>query len=157
MTLADIHGNKKACTKLVSLLQEKEFIIDLIIIAGDLPATTSLSVMARYMLTHPRKALSKRDYTEWVYRGRGRNHFVQKQIESATAVLQLLARLKAPIVYITGNVDSNEVVKVIKNSKYVHFLNSNQVTIDFLTIWGAGGSLVTEKGRLPISDHEFTE
>jgi len=63
LTLADIHGNKNACAKLVSLMQEKETIIDLIIIAGDLPATTSLPVMVRYMLTHPLKALSKKGYT----------------------------------------------------------------------------------------------
>lgn len=159
LTLADIHGNKNACTRLVSLLQEKEIIIDLIIIAGDLPATTSLPVMVRYMLTHPLKALSKKGYTKWVYKGEGRKFFVQKQIESATAILQLLARLKAPIVYITGNVDSNEVLKLISNWKIsqIHFLNSNLVTIDFLTIWGTGGALAIDQTRIPISDHEFTK
>jgi len=134
-------------------------IIDLIIIAGDLPATTSLPVMARYMFTHPMKALSKRCYTNWVYKGEGRNYFVQKQINSATAVLKILARLKVPIVYITGNVDSNEVLKVIINWKKpkIYFLNSNQATIDFLTIWGTGGALVYDQSRIPICDHEFTE
>jgi Icc-related predicted phosphoesterase len=159
LTLADIHGNKNACARLVSLMQERGTIIDLIIIAGDLPATTSLPVMVRYMLTHPLKALSKKGYTEWVYKGEGRKFFVHKQIESATAVLQLLAKLKAPIVYITGNVDSNEVVKTISNWKksQMHFLNSDQVTIDFLTIWGTGGALVTDQTQIPLCDHEFTE
>ncbi|MHA2113110.1 MAG: metallophosphoesterase family protein [Candidatus Hodarchaeales archaeon] len=158
LTLADIHGNINACTKLVTLLLEKKVIIDLIIIAGDLPATTSLPVMARYMLTHPLKALSKKSYIKWVYKGRGRNFFVQKQIESARAVLHLLEKLKAPIVYITGNVDSKEVLKVITNWKtsQIHFLDSNSVNIDFLTIWGTGGALAIDQAQAPISDHEFT-
>jgi len=159
LTLADIHGNTKACTKLVSLMGEKKVKIDLIIIAGDLPATTSLPVMARYMLTHPLKALSKKCYTNWVYKGKGRKFFVHKQIESATAVLQLLSRLKAPIIYITGNVDSIEVLRAIGSWKdlQIHILNSNQVTIDSLTIWGTGGALVADEKRLPICDHEFSE
>ena len=159
LTLADIHGNKNACTKLVSLMRKEEIIIDLIIIAGDLPATTSLPVMVRYMLTHPLKALSKKGYTEWVYKGEGRKFFVHKQIESATAVLQLLDKLKAPIIYITGNVDSNEVVKTISNWKtsQMHFLSSDQVTIDFLTIWGTGGAIVANQTKVPLCDHEFTE
>lgn len=158
LTLADIHGNINACARLVTLLQKKEIIIDLIIIAGDLPATTSLPVMAQYMLTHPLKALSKKGYTKWVYKGRGRNFFVRKQIESARAVLHLLEKLKAPIVYITGNVDSNEVLKIIIDWKtsQIHFLDSNSVNIDFLTIWGTGGALTIDQARAPISDHEFT-
>ena len=158
LTLADIHGNINACTKLVTLLQEKRVIIDLIIIAGDLPATTSLPVMARYMLTHPLKALSKKGYTKWVYKGRGRNFFVQKQIESTRAVLHLLEKLQAPIVYITGNVDSYEVLKVINNWKTskIHFLDSNSINIDFLTIWGTGGALAIKQARESVSDHEFS-
>ena len=158
LTLADIHGNINACTKLVTLLQEKKVIIDLIIIAGDLPATTSLPVMARYMLTHPLKALSKKGYTKWVYKGKGRNFFVQKQIESTRAVLHLLEKLQAPIVYITGNVDSKEVLKVIINWKtsQIHYLDSNSINIDFLTIWGTGGALAIDQEREPVSDHEFS-
>jgi Icc-related predicted phosphoesterase len=101
---------------------------------------------------------NKKGYTKWVYKGRGRNFFVRKQIESARAVLHLLEKLKAPIVYITGNVDSNEVLKVISNWKtsQIHFLDSNSVNIDFLTIWGTGGALAIDQAQAPISDHEFT-
>ena len=158
LTLADIHGNKKACNRLVAYLQKHKVIIDLIIVAGDLPATTSLPVMAKYMLTHPLKALSKKGYTKWVYKGGGRKFFVQKQIESSRVVLELLGQLKAPIVYINGNVDSYEVLTEIKNwnNTKIHFLDSSSVNIEFLTIWGTGGALVIDQEQVPVSDHEFS-
>ena len=78
LTLADIHGNLKATKKLITYLRDNSIEIDLIAIAGDLPATTSLLVMAQYMLRHPFQALSKFLYTKWVYKNGGRKFFIKK-------------------------------------------------------------------------------
>ncbi|MHA2306742.1 MAG: metallophosphoesterase, partial [Candidatus Hodarchaeales archaeon] len=96
LTLADIHGNAKALRKLVSYLIDHEKKIDLIIIAGDMPITTPVRFMLKFILTHV--SLSKEKYTKWVYRGKGRKLFVELQKESIIRILNALKRLEAPII-----------------------------------------------------------
>ncbi len=158
LTIADIHGNLTATKKLVTHLKDKSSKIDLIIIAGDLPATTSLSVMARYMLRHPFKALSKILYTEWVYKGKGRQFFVDKQNSSSTSILEELSVFQVPIVYIPGNVDTYEVLKTIGDHQNIEInvLDTHPIVIESLSLVGIGGALVRPLDSTPLCDHEFS-
>lgn len=159
LILADIHGNLKATKELVKTLRAENKVIDLIIIAGDLPATTSLSVMALYMLTHPFQALSKRNYTEWVYKGWGRKFFIQKQIKSSNAILNVLSELKASIIYIPGNVDTYDLIEKIKNQnrKKVEIISSGFLKEDKYLVIGEGGAMIHSLHGEPLCDHEYSE
>lgn len=159
LTLSDIHGNIKATSRLVDQLTSHNITIDLIIIAGDLPATTSLRVMGRYMLKHPFHALSKEKYTQWVYKSKGRDYFIKKQILSIDKVLGLLSTLKSPIIYIPGNVDSFEAIEYIQgwNKGSIHILDSNPFLNLGLTIVGTGGAIKPPSYVVPLCDYEFNE
>ncbi|MHA2174245.1 MAG: metallophosphoesterase family protein [Candidatus Hodarchaeales archaeon] len=158
LILADIHGNLKAARKLVRFLKEGEENIDLIIIAGDLPATTSLSVMARYMITHPLKALSKRNYTEWVYKGRGRKYFTKKQINSANEILNVLSGLNASIIYIPGNVDTFDLIKEMErqNRNYLDIISSGHLVKEEYLVIGVGGAIIHMLHGESLCDHEYS-
>ena len=71
LILADIHGNTKAVSKLLSIVKKEQWLIDLVLIAGDLPETTPIGLMIQYILFHWN--LSKSKYTKWVYKEGGRN------------------------------------------------------------------------------------
>ena len=159
LALTDIHGNVKATRSLVKHLNKYSYNIDLIIIAGDLPATTSLPVMVHYMIKHPLNALSKKNYTHWVYKSKGRKSFVSKQISSIKKVLNLLSSLKIPIIYIPGNVDSYEAVKFIRHWKKtkINVLDSNSYEWLGMKIIGTGGAIIPPYYSEPICDHEYHE
>ncbi|MHA2032311.1 MAG: metallophosphoesterase family protein [Candidatus Hodarchaeales archaeon] len=159
LILADIHGNLKAAKKLVKFLKEEGEKIDLVLIAGDLPATTSLAVMARYMITHPLKALSKRNYTQWVYKGRGRGFFTKKQIKSANDVLNVLSGLNASIIYIPGNVDTFELIKELErqNRSYLNVISSGHLLKEDYFVNGVGGAIIHRLHGESLCDHEYTE
>ncbi|UCG03194.1 MAG: metallophosphoesterase family protein [Candidatus Heimdallarchaeota archaeon] len=157
LILADIHGNIQAVSKLLSIIKKEQWLIDLILIAGDLPETTPISLMLQYILSHGN--LSKSKYTKWVYKEGGRRIFVNKQIKSVKAILALLASLKAPIVYVPGNVDSYEAQKVLKSwtASEVHFLNAKVLKLGSLQIWGFGGTVFPPKRhKEPLCDMEFS-
>jgi len=156
LVLADIHGNIRALNKLISILSKEETKIDLIIIAGDLPITTPIRLMSRFILTHA--SLSKRRYTEWVYKGLGRSKFVKKQLKSVNIILKSFKSLKAPIVYIPGNVDSFEAQELLKNwtDSEIYFLDSSEIILGQLRIKGIGGALHSfERSDTPLCDMEF--
>ena len=156
LTLADIHGNLKATKKLITYLRDNSIEIDLIAIAGDLPATTSLLVMAQYMLRHPFQALSKFLYTKWVYKNGGRKFFIKKQINSAISILNELAVFQVPIIYIPGNVDTFEALKAIEEyPKAEIFIIDSPTEISSFTFVGAGGALVRYPESILLCDHEF--
>ncbi|MFX0015667.1 MAG: metallophosphoesterase [Promethearchaeota archaeon] len=156
LVLADIHGNTKAVSKLLTTIQESKIKVDLILIAGDLPETTPIRLILQYILTHGN--LSKRKYTHWVYKGRGRKQFVHAQIKSVKTILTLLGSLKAPIVYIPGNVDSYEVQRLLKtwpNTK-ISFLCTTRKKFSNLQIAGYGGSeFIPIQYNIPLCDMEF--
>ena len=156
LILADIHGNIQAVSKLLSIIKKEQWLIDLVLIAGDLPETTPIGLMVHYILSHWN--LSKSKYTKWVYKERGRNLFVKRQIKSIKTILTLLETLKAPIIYVPGNVDSFEAQQIVKTwlSSEVHFLNANEIRLGSLHIWGAGGSEFSPKRyKEPLCDMEF--
>ena len=156
LILADIHGNIQAVSKLLSIIKREQWVIDLVLIAGDLPETTPIGLMLQYILFHLN--LSKSKYTQWVYKERGRNQFVRRQIESVKTILTLLGSLKVPIVYIPGNVDSYEAQHVIKNwfASEVHFLNAKGIQLESLQIWGYGGTIFSPKRyKEPLCEMEF--
>ncbi|MHA1994512.1 MAG: metallophosphoesterase family protein [Candidatus Hodarchaeales archaeon] len=157
LALSDIHGNVKATKDLVEHINAKNYDIDLIIVAGDLPATTSLSVMAQYMISHPFNALSKKGFTHWVYKGKGRQNFVKKQISSINKIISLFSFLEAPIIYIPGNVDSYEALQFIKDQQKpkIHILDSNPYEGQGLMIIGTGGAIIPPFYSEPICDHEY--
>ena len=159
LALSDIHGNVKATRSLVEYISTQAYTIDLIIIAGDLPATTSLAVMAKYMIKHPFSALSKKKYTHWAYKGEGRKSFVTKQISSIDEILDLLSSLNAPIIYTPGNVDSHEALRFIQNWKKatIHVLGSDQYEGLGLGIIGTGGAIIPPHYSEPLCDHEYLE
>ena len=156
LILADIHGNNHAISKLISTINKEKWALDLILIAGDLPETTPIGLMLQYILSHGN--LSKTRYTEWVYKGGGRNLFINRQIKSIKTILNLLSSLEVPIVYVPGNVDSYEAQKVIRTwvTSEVHFLNAETVKLGSIQIWGYGGSEFTPKRYSePLCDMEF--
>jgi Icc-related predicted phosphoesterase len=156
LILADIHGNKQAVSKLISNIKKEKWSIDLILIAGDLPETTPIGLMLHYILFHGN--LSKTKYTKWVYKGRGRKMFINRQIKSVKTILSLLSSLEVPIVYTPGNVDSYEAQQVIKTWEHseVYFLNAETAKFESIQIWGYGGSEFTPKRYSePLCDMEF--
>jgi Icc-related predicted phosphoesterase len=157
IALSDIHGNVKATKSLVKYINAQSNDIDLFIVAGDLPVTTSLTVMARYMITHPFRSLSKKGFTHWVYKDKGRKYFVKNQISSIHKILDLLSSLETPIIYIPGNVDSYEALKFIASweKPKIHILDSSPYKSQELRIIGAGGALVPPFYSEPLCDHEY--
>ncbi|MFX0087271.1 MAG: metallophosphoesterase [Candidatus Hodarchaeota archaeon] len=158
LALADIHGNIKALKTLISFLTKQKIEIDLIIIAGDLPLTTPIRLMLRFIINHA--SISKKKYTKWVYKGNGRKIFVNKQIKSVSTILSLFETISAPIVYVSGNVDSFEAQNMLKNwsNSKIHFLNSNEIIFGSLRIRGIGGSLhSSERSDSPLCDMEFND
>ncbi len=157
LALTDIHGNIKATSALIDHLKTQDVNFDLMIISGDLPATTPLSVMAQYMLKHPLSALSKTKYTHWVYKGTGRKKFVSKQISSIKDILGLLSTLNVPIIYIPGNVESLEAVAYISNwnKSKVHILGSEPYIEGEVQFIGVGGAIVPPFYSEPLCDHEY--
>ena len=157
LTLADIHGNIKALRKLLDHLIDKDEKIDLIIISGDMPLTTPIRFMLRFILTHT--SLSKEKYTEWVYKGKGHKAFVEMQKKSIVKILDLLKIIKAPIVYVPGNVDTFESQELLKkwNESEIHFLDLKEIKLKSLRIFGVGGSLHSpERSKIPLCDMEFS-
>ncbi|MHA1971413.1 MAG: metallophosphoesterase family protein [Candidatus Hodarchaeales archaeon] len=158
LALADVHGNVKAVKSLIREITSTKRVFDLVLIAGDLPKTTPVSLMLQYMITHPLQALSKVDYTKWVYKGSGRKKFVTRQMRSVKVTLQLLSKLSAPIIYVPGNVDTFEVLDYIKrlNKIEISILDHNILNIDRFTIIGHGGSMFSHKNYPePLCDFEF--
>ncbi|MFX0184476.1 MAG: metallophosphoesterase [Candidatus Hodarchaeota archaeon] len=158
LALADIHGNVTATKKLVKTVQTEKEKIDLILIAGDLPVTTPPRLMLKYMITHPLRALSKIKYTHWVYKGNGRDKFVEYQLNSTKIILDVLTSLKAPIVYIPGNIDCKEVQVLFKNWDVteVHYLESASFKLGTVLIIGYGGTEFSPKRySSPLCDMEF--
>lgn len=158
LVLADVHGNITAAKKLVKTIQTHKESIDLILIAGDLPVTTPPLLMLKYMITHPFKALSKTNYTKWVYKGSGRPSFVDYQLNSIKEILNILALLKAPIIYTPGNVDCKEIQEVFKSwdASEVYYLESNSIELEEFQIIGCGGAEFTPKEYSnPLCDMEF--
>ncbi len=158
LALADIHGNIKALKSLISILTKQQMKIDLIIIAGDLPLTTPVRLMLRFILNHA--SLSKKEYTKWVYKGNGRTSFVNEQIKSVSTILNLFNPILAPIVYVSGNVDSFEAQNMLKNysNSKIYFLDSNEIIFGSLRIRGIGGSLPSSKrSDSPLCDMEFND
>ncbi|MFW9905992.1 MAG: metallophosphoesterase [Candidatus Thorarchaeota archaeon] len=156
LILADIHGNSQAVSKLISIIKKENWSIDLILIAGDLPVTTPIGLMLQYIFSHGN--LSKTKYTEWVYKGKGRNFFINRQIKSVKIILTLLSSLEVPIVYVPGNIDCYEAQQVIKTwvNSEVHFLNAEVIKLGSIQIWGYGGSEFTPKRYSePLCDMEF--
>lgn len=156
LVLADIHGNVRAVTKILSVIQKQNLRIDLILIAGDLPETTPVRLMLQYIISHGN--LSKSKYTKWVYKERGRPQFVQNQIKSIKTTLTLLSSLEVPIVYVPGNVDSHEVQEFIKNwsASEIYFLTATALQIGSFRILGYGGSQFSPKRyKEPLCDMEF--
>jgi Icc-related predicted phosphoesterase len=156
LILADIHGNIKATKKAINVIENQNLNIDLILIAGDLPVTTPLKLMIKYIILY--RKFIKNNYTKWVYKGKGRPRFVRYQIASAKEILTLLASFGAPIVYVPGNVDSFEVQQVYKtwSNSEVHFLDGNDVKLGPLHIVGFGGSLFSSKrSKEALCDMEF--
>ncbi len=128
-------------------------------IAGDLPATTPPLLMGQYMLTHPFRALSKNNYTRWVYKQEGRAKFVFYQTKSVEKILTILVSLEIPIVYTPGNVDCIEVLNLIEkwDLNKVYLLNSSSMNIGPVEIFGFGGSeFVPKKYSEPLCEMEFT-
>ena len=159
LALADLHGNTCATQKVIDYLILENIQISLIVIVGDLPATTSAPIMLEYMIKHPLRALSKKGYTKWVYKGKGRKKFVKKQVESVKKILKSLSYLKVPIVYIPGNVDSHEALNVIRGwqDTIVHVLDSHPFKIKNLSIAGIGGAILPFNQSEPLCDHEYFE
>jgi len=158
LALADIHGNVTATKKLVKTVQTEDENIDLILIAGDLPVTTPPRLMLKYMITHPLRALSKTNYTNWVYKGNGRTRFIEYQLNSVKIILTILASLKAPIVYIPGNIDCKEVQVLFKiwDATEVYYLESASIKLGVFLIIGYGGTEFTPKRYSnPLCDMEF--
>ncbi|UCE14928.1 MAG: metallophosphoesterase, partial [Candidatus Heimdallarchaeota archaeon] len=156
LALADVHGNAKAVSKLLSCLQREKEKPNLVIIAGDLPETTPIGLMLRYILTHGN--LSKTKYTRWVYKEHGRPLFIQRQINSVKVALTLLGSLEVPIVYVPGNVDCHETLSLIKtvSSPKIHFLNPSAVEFGSIRIIGVGGSQFSaQRYREPLCDMEI--
>lgn len=156
LILADIHGNTQAVAKLLSIVKKERWLIDLVLIAGDLPETTPIGLMLQYIISHWN--LSKSKYTRWVYEEGGRNLFVKRQIESVRTILTLLGSLKVPIVYVPGNVDSFEAQHIIKTflASEVYFLNATGIQLGSLQIWGYGGTIFSPKRyKEPLCDMEF--
>ncbi|MFX1284280.1 MAG: metallophosphoesterase [Promethearchaeota archaeon] len=156
LVLADIHGNVKAVTKIISIIHKRNLRIDLIVIAGDLPETTPIRLMLQYILTHGN--LSKTKYTRWVYKEQGRQKFVQIQIKSIKTILSLLSSLDVPIIYVPGNVDSYEVQQILSTwpSSELIFLAAEITQIGPLRILGFGGSLFSpDRYKQPLCDMEF--
>lgn len=110
------------------------------------------------MLTHPFRALSKTNYTRWVYKQDGRAKFLYYQIKSTKTILTLLESLDIPMIYTPGNVDCAEVLALMEewNSEKVHLLNLSSITIGSVEIFGFGGSeFVPKKYNKPLCEMEF--
>ncbi len=157
LVLADIHGNIRATTKILKIIQKQNFDIDLVFIAGDLPKTTPIGLMLQYIVLH--RNLAKSEYTRWVYKGGGRPQFVRKQIDSVRNIIPLLSTLEVPIVYVPGNVDCYEVQQLLKNWSVseLYFLDANTIKLKDFLIMGLGGSQIYLKNYdKPLCDMEFS-
>jgi Icc-related predicted phosphoesterase len=158
LLLSDIHGNFSAVSAIIQNIKSIEPNIDLILIAGDMPATTPLALMLEFIVKHPKRALSKTGYTEWVYKGEGRSKFILNQSQSVKKILDLLGTLDLPIVYIPGNVDCTEVKKIFLNNSNaeIYFLDCTSITLLDIEFIGVGGSEVnTNRYPAPLCDREY--
>lgn len=157
LVLADIHGNIRATAKMLKTVQQQDFKIEMVLIAGDLPKTTPIGLMIQYIIRN--RNLNKKEYTRWVYKGKGRSQFVQNQIESTKNIITLLSTLEVPIVYVPGNVDCYEVQELMRNwsRSELHFLDANVIKINSIQIMGIGGSqLYLKNSNEPLCDMEFS-
>ncbi len=144
---------------MIQYLESKDFNLDIILIAGDIPKTTPFPLMIEYMIKHPLKFLSKSEYTRWVYKGNGRKKFVKEQIKSINQVLDLLKKLNTPIVYVPGNVDTKELNETFKSRKDIelHYLDGEILDFGKISILGIGGSLFTpNKYSEPLCEREYS-
>lgn len=157
LLLSDIHGNVTAVSTVIRKITAHAMKIDLVLIAGDMPATTPIPLMLEFMVKHPLRAFSKTGYTQWVY-GKGRARFLQYQKRSITKILNLLGVLDVPIVYIPGNVDCTEVKQTILDHSAVdiHFLDCTTILLNGIEIIGVGGSEFNgSRYSIPLCDGEY--
>ena len=157
LTLADIHGNIKAVKRLVRKVKSSEIQVDMIVIAGDISQTVPLYLMLLYILGN--QSLSRRGYSKWVYKGKGRKRFVKEQIISVEAIVSQLLQISDKIIYTPGNTDTKDVIKYLKDNygSQMHIIDGNFETIGGYQFIGLGGSLIhVDKEGQPICDYEFT-
>ncbi|MFW9778400.1 MAG: metallophosphoesterase [Candidatus Heimdallarchaeota archaeon] len=158
LLLSDIHGNLTALSTVVKHIKTQGLNINLVLIAGDMPITTPISLMLEFMIKHPSKVLSKTEYTKWVYKGKGRSKFLSKQKQSINRILRLLGTLKIPIVYIPGNVDCIEVRETIlqHSEAETYFLDCAKLVLNDIEFIGVGGSeLDSSRSTTPLCDREY--
>lgn len=159
LILADIHGNSKAISAILTDIEKENEEIDYIIIAGDLPQTTPFTLMLFYILKN--RNLSREKYSKWVYKGSGREKFINYQIKSIKKILKQLTEICSKIIYVPGNIDTIDSLSFLKSNykDNLIILDSGKAKdIDNFLFWGTGGSLVhvSQDGK-PICDFEFTE
>ncbi|MFW9853733.1 MAG: metallophosphoesterase [Candidatus Thorarchaeota archaeon] len=158
LVLSDIHGNLTALSTVMKHINSRGLNFDLILIAGDMPATTQVSLMFEFMIKHPLRALSKTGYTSWVYKGKGRSKFLSIQKHSIKKILGLLGTLSIPIIYVPGNVDCIEVRETIlqHSEAETYFLDCAKVVLNDIEFIGVGGSeLDSSRSKMPLCDREY--
>ena len=88
LLLSDLHGNSKGLKKLIKYRYKEKDRFDAIIISGDFPVTTPFFLILEYMIRN--RNLSRRGYSNAVYKDKLRKKFVQYQINSINAMMKSL-------------------------------------------------------------------
>ncbi|MFX0211531.1 MAG: metallophosphoesterase [Candidatus Hodarchaeota archaeon] len=153
LCLADIHGNVKAVKTLVKTLKTT---FDLILVAGDLLATTIFPLMLQYISSH--FSLSRQEYANWVYKGAGRRAFEMYQLTTGREILNELKSIGKRIIFVPGNVDCQNVLDILQKEykTSIYILDGDLISFNSFSVSGIGGALpfLSEKG---ICDGEILE
>lgn len=154
LLLSDVHGNIDGIKRVHRAWYTQKNKFDAIIISGDFPVTTPLSLVLTYMIKQHN--LSRLGYSTKVYKEELRKRFVEHQINSIDAMMKYLEDFNLPIMFIPGNIETRESIQYLrKNYPSIIYLDDNYVRFhDKINIFGLGGSL-DHHGI--VCDHEFSE
>lgn len=141
LLLSDVHGNVNGLKRLLKSRYSERHKFDGIIISGDLPITTPLSLILNYMIIN--RNLSRTGYSKAVYLNELRKKFIHHQKNSIKSIMNILLKFELKLFYIPGNIETREAVTYLNN------FSSNVIDLDErfyrlneeINLFGIGGSL----------------
>ena len=154
LLLSDVHGNVDGIKRVHRAWYNQKHKFDAIIISGDFPVTTPLSLVLSYMIKQHN--LSRLGYSTKVYKEELRKRFIDFQINSIDSMMKYLLAFDLPIMFIPGNIETRESVQYLrKNYPSTIYLDDGYVKFqDKINIFGLGGSL---DHHGVVCDHEFSK
>ena len=154
LLLSDVHGNVDGIRKLLHARYSQKHKFQAIIISGDFPVTTPLTLVLTYMLKNFN--LSRLGYSTKVYKEELRDWFVKYQLTSIRKMMFYLTKFELPIMFIPGNIETTESIKYLKHHyPYMLFLDNDYIHFqDSVNIFGLGGSL---DHHGVVCDYEFPQ